>query len=221
MDETIGKINKKVKKEYIKINSRKIKKGEYEFLHEHFKVDDEKALVKVHMEYEKFSDLFNGEYFEKGYVINNSFQDKLLDVINYVPEPYKMNIEINIKDYEGHTKDECKSLYLSGINSTLNNANRRVKRYSKWSLALLIIGVLFLISNIIFLSLYSSEKIDPLFFSQNLHDILSEIFDIAAWVFIWEAVTLYFMEREKLIFDITKSKEKINSVTFADEKCLK
>lgn len=218
MDETIEKINKKVKKEYIKIKSKKIKKETYDFLHDHFIVDDTNALVKVHMEYENFSDLFNGEYFEKGYILNDSFQDKLADVIKYIPDPYTMDIEINIKNYGNHTKEECKSIYLKGINETLNNADGKIKRYSKWSFFLLVIGILFLVINIVFLSLYNEDKVNSAFFSQTLHDVLTEIFDIAAWVFVWEAVTLYFMEREKLIFGITKSKEKIHSVTFADEK---
>jgi len=211
------KIEKETKK-YIIVNSKKINKEKYDLIHKHFNVDDENAVVNIHIDYDKFSDLFTDEYLSSGYLMNSSFEEKLTRILKMIPAPYKINLTINIEDYESHTKEECEEYYKDSLKFDYLSLNKKAKLYSKESFVLLILGIVFLIGNVIFLSFYNSDKINTMYFSQTLHDVISEILDIAAWVFVWEAVTLWFLERKKVLFGIDKLQEKITTISFSSKQ---
>lgn len=205
-------------RKFVMVKGRKVDKALYDLLHKYFEVDDENAILTVYMKYEKFSDLFTDEFFERGYILNSSFEDKLSYILKMIPRPYKANIIIVIKDYQGHTKEECAKICSDSIVFRYYRSERTIHMETRRSLYLMIIGILFLLANIIFLGLYTQDRVGASYYSQAFHDITSEILDIAAWVFVWEAVTLYFMDRQNVIFRIDKLKEIISKVKFEEVK---
>lgn len=47
-----------------------------------------------------------------------------------------------------------------------------------------------------------------------LEDIISEILNITAWVFIWEAVTIYLLDRNERNYKNRKIYKRINKIEF-------
>ena len=50
--------------------------------------------------------------------------------------------------------------------------------------------------------------------NQITKDIVSEVLDIAAWVFIWESVTIYFIDKNEDKHKFLNAMKRINNIKF-------
>lgn len=97
--------------------------------------------------------------------------------------PGKVNFEINLhlKDLDGYSPEKVADILNRNFSLLpYRDAIRNTKKI-KLSITMLIVGIVFFV-------------IEMLCKSFNWGDIAIEILDIAAWVFIWEAVTLFFLD---------------------------
>lgn len=79
----------------------------------------------------------------------------------------------------------------------------------KWiALALLLSGIAILVV----MALLQAFAFDG---EQNaIENIVTEILDIAAWVFVWESVTIYFLERSAGKIQWEKSQDRLKAIRF-------
>lgn len=151
----------------------------------------------------------NPEYpFFKNEVLN-----KVEELVDRVPLEYKSNLifEFNsIGDYS-----------LEGIEEAFNDA-MELDNYSVEKIKikqLLTAVVLFLIGlTILFTKATLSKNSWFLDDSSNAPAILDEVFDISAWVFVWEAVTIFFLSREYKEQASIFLKKRINKIIFRSKK---
>ena len=151
----------------------------------------------------------NPEYpFFKNEVLN-----KVEELVDRVPMEYKSNLifEFNsIGDYS-----------LEGIEEAFNDA-MELDNYSVEKIKikqLLTAVVLFLIGlTILFTKATLSKNSWFLDSSSNAPAILDEVFDISAWVFVWEAVTIFFLSREYKDQASIFLKKRINKIIFRSKK---
>ena len=176
----------------LRLSGRRRKKEEQlQLLSSYFKIDTENRQMDIPLSFERYSDVFESSVGEVNgpHLAKDEIFDRIESAFKLRPRGYKVNIAIRIKDPEGHSIEDCKRGFYDAL-SLYEKSYIRRDRWKLWAaLALLVFGLLFLIFNLLFnnLSWVDTES--------AAWKIVSEVLDIAAWVFIWESVTIYFIER--------------------------
>lgn len=196
-----------MRKEKVRVGKRKIDKDLHDLLMRHYDLDDEKGICRLRFEYERFDDFFETRC-GKGAILKGALKDTLENLLVTIPNCYDFEFTIAIKDYQGHSKEEGMRALKDGL--LLNGYTyRRAMTVKKWiALALLLSGIAILVV----MALLQAFAFDG---EQNaIENIVTEILDIAAWVFVWESVTIYFLERSAGKIQWEKSQDRIKAIRF-------
>lgn len=138
--------------------------------------DIETINVKVKHEEE----IYSGYNYDRNEVLNPALNDFLVEKAESLHNRSKLRIKI-FSDFplEEH---ELFSAIKNKFKGEFESYERKLKQTAIFSLVVLILGILFL-------GIFVLEEI----FFHNV--VLSIILEIASWVFIWEAVDSFFLER--------------------------
>lgn len=177
-------------------------------LKDFFEVDENKKLVLVKYKYEKATDLFKNEISSKFPIIKEDFYLQLEDIFKMLPKGYKVSFIFEIKDKCGYSNLELEKIFFTNIEFRHFSHFKSTKSKKIISYLLLLFGIIILLLKISFIST-SIIKLDEL-----AKNIIDEVLDIAAWVFIWEAVTIYFFDISSMRFKKRALEKKIYSFKF-------
>ncbi len=141
--------------------------------------DIETINVKVKHEEE----IYSGYNYDRNEVLNPALSDFLVEKAESLHKRSKLRIKI-FSDFslEEH---ELFSAIKNKFKGEFESYERKLKQTAIFSLVVLILGILFL-------GIFVLEEM----FFHNV--VLSIILEIASWVFIWEAVNSFFLERMTL-----------------------
>lgn len=191
-----------------KVNSNR----QIELLKKHYDIDEVNKIATINLRYEKATDVLVEDL---GKNENPQFEWEVLErinnVINTLPMKYKINIEFSVDDYQEYKPETIIESFNDELE--LNSFGVRKSRTKTWITAatLVITGVILLI----FMVLGSSLG----WFGEGAQkDIFAEIIDIAACVFVWEAVSMVFLEHSEGYSISFSLKKRINSVKIVDTK---
>lgn len=187
------------------IHSKKEKEYAHKLIKKYMVIDEENKTVQVTLKYNKASDLICKDVNNASF-LKEEVYEKITKIITKIPGRYKYDFIIVIDDFENFTSKDLMEMIEDyfGIKYFENKKSLRRKRYAAFSL--LIAGTLFLILSILASSLKWLGN-------ETSRTILNEILDIVAWVFIWEAATIYYLEGFTLKAKQKIIKNKINSIT--------
>lgn len=182
-------------------------KRQIELLEKYYVVDNDKKIINIDLHYPKSSDiLLNNE----GNINCPLFKNEVLETINNsiekTPKDYKVNIIFDIEDYENYNPKQI----IESFNDTLELGQYSARRGKQ--LKNLIASILILVG-IILLFFMIIGKNNNWFEEGIKSDIISEVIDIAAWVFIWEAVTMIFLEQPEQNKFALKIRRKVVQIT--------
>ena len=178
-----------------------------ELLEKYYVVDNDKKIINIDLHYPKSSDiLLNNE----GNINCPLFKNEILETVNNsierTPKDYKVNIIFDIEDYENYKPKQI----IESFNDTLELGQYSARRGKQ--LKNLIASILILVG-IILLFFMIIGKNNNWFEEGIKSDIISEVIDIAAWVFIWEAVTMIFLEQPEQNKFALKIRRKVVQIT--------
>lgn len=182
-------------------------KRQIELLEKYYVVDNDKKIINIDLHYPKSSDiLLNNE----GNISCPLFKNEILETVNNLiertPKDYKVNIIFDIEDYENYKPKQI----IESFNDTLELGQYSARRGKQ--LKNLIASILILVG-IILLFFMIIGKNNNWFEEGIKSDIISEVIDIAAWVFIWEAVTMIFLEQPEQNKFALKIRRKVVQIT--------
>lgn len=182
-------------------------KRQIELLEKYYVVDNDKKIINIDLHYPKSSDiLLNNE----GNINCPLFKNEILETVNNsierTPKDYKVNIIFDIEDYENYNPKQI----IESFNDTLELGQYSARRGKQ--LKNLIASILILVG-IILLFFMIIGKNNNWFEEGIKSDIISEVIDIAAWVFIWEAVTMIFLEQPEQNKFALKIRRKVVQIT--------
>ncbi|MFA6624274.1 MAG: hypothetical protein WCS80_00725 [Bacilli bacterium] len=202
------------KKNKLKVLGKKVFSQQNEILGKYFILDNDKGVATIEFHYDHFEDfldqnLGNG----KARFFTTDFKEKLRGIVQLIPLVYDVNIIFNIKDYDGYTIEDANQILEDNMNIHYFNNRIGLQKKKRSAIALLIIGILFLISNILFNYFIEGTGTNKL-----LINVFSEIMDIAAWVFVWESVSIYFIDRAEMAVKTEKFRARIKEVVFKKPK---
>ena len=181
-------------------------------LGKYYDVDDENKIVTMSYCFEEASLVVDNSLDNKEYLIKDEIMEKIISGMKSVPLMYKININLRIKDFKNYSKEKVVEAFEDGIEMNHYSLERENKR--KWikTLVLVIIGIVILFFNTI-------AKSESWYGTKSTSSgIASEVFDIAAWVFIWEAVTIMFLTPTELPFNSNRIKFRVKNIIFLDDK---
>lgn len=187
------------------IHSKNQKEYAYKLIKKYMVIDEKNKTIQVTLKYEKASDLISKDVNDAPF-LKEEVYEKITKIITEIPGRYKYNFIIVIDDFENFTSKDLMEIIEDyfGIKYFEKKKSLRRKRYAAFSL--LIAGTLFLILSILASSLKWLGN-------ETSRTIVNEILDIVAWVFIWEAATIYYLEGFTLKAKQKIIKNKINSIT--------
>lgn len=184
-----------------------------ELIEKYYDLDKEKRIISVNLYYDNVYEILNNDLGNKKHML---FRDEVLESINNIitsaPVGYKININFVINDYMGV---EAKTL-LESFNDTLElmqYKNRHKKQMKDLAASLLIlVGIILLFIMVLGKTYWFSSDIKG--------DIMYEVVNIVAWVFVWEAATMYFLEHSSEGILALKIKARINNISIYNKENL-
>lgn len=189
-----------------------MKSRENLLLEKYYDVDEEKRSVSISLKYDTVSSLIDESLDGNEYLINTEVIDTINKHLKNIPAIYKTDVNIKINDFNGVNKEQ----FLDAFNDVIELNHYALERENKrkWIVTsiLVVVGIIILFFNVIAKanSWYGSNE--------TSNNIASEVFDICAWVFIWEAVTVMFLTPTELSFNSNKFKIRVRSITFFDKE---
>lgn len=164
-------------------------KRQIELLEKYYNIDNENKIISIDLHYQKVSDIL---LTNEGNINYPLFKNEIIETVNNAikrtPRDFKINIVFDIEDYENYNPKQI----IESFNDTLElgqySARRSKQTRNLIAAILILIGIILLF----FMIIGNNNN----WFKEGIKsDIISEVIDIAAWVFIWEAVTMLFLEQ--------------------------
>lgn len=184
-----------------------------DLIDKYYDLDKEKKLINVNLYYDSVYDILNNKIGNRSHYL---FKDEVLETINKIitssPVGYKININFVIDDYDFI---DAKTL-IASFNDTLElmqYQNRRERQIKELTASFLIlIGIMLLFIMVLGKTYWFSSNIKG--------DIIYEVINIVAWVFVWEAATMYFLEHSKEGILALKIRARINNIAMYNNDTL-
>lgn len=203
---------KKIDYEKLQVNQRQL-----ELYSKHYRLDEENKTIGVTLHYEKVSDILN-------YSIGNNnaplySQDVIETVLQRLenaPVNYKVELDFEVEDFEGVDPKYLIESFNDSLEMGQYKSRRDTLKREVMAASLVLAGIFVLFFQII-------GKSNGWFGSDIQESIFTEVIDITAWVFIWEAVTLLFLEHSdstKFAILIKKKVTKITIFKKGEKDCL-
>ena len=149
---------------------------------------DEEGRVVIDITIKDRSEVLSPFVIENKETINNEFANMLDNAVKSVPPKQKLHLKISCQEIE----EKDKNIFESAIKNYYLNSSLECERKLKNNmkifcimvvLSLLSLGILFLVN----------------FFS--VYWLVTEVFDIVVWVFVWEAVDLIAFQRNMIKYE--------------------
>ncbi len=208
-----GKKNKnKNEKKRIKVGHRYVRREVHDILQKYFDLDDENAVATLYVHYNTLSDLFEiPEDEEKSLKIKPEIVEQVNTQIDMLPNAYKIKFVIKIDDYQGYEPDEIKEVMMDNVKLLGYNVERSSRRETTFALVFLLVGIIFILISVWYANFTKNEE-------GLTYLIISSILEIAAWVFIWEAVDKFFLERNQIRNQAVVTGRRLYGIEFVDKE---
>lgn len=179
-------------------------------LKKYYHLDEEKKLITVPLYYENSTDILN---MQQGNLHHYAFKSEVLTLVNEIitkaPAGYKLNIDFKINNYLDFKPKDL----IESFNDTLELAQyqARKKRMLKELIAafLVLVGIILLFFMVI-------GKNYQIFGTGVKEEIIVEVINIAAWVFVWEAFNMLFLEHSEEVKFALKIRSFVNQIAMYD-----
>ena len=187
------------------LSSRRI-----EVLSHYYRIDYEKRLVYVDIHFETASEMLESNF---GRLDSPMFKteviEKIADVYPKIPFDYKTNIEFHIDDYEGYEPSDLLNRFNEALE--LKNYLSQKEKRKRWVQAALL-----LVAGLAVLAFMGFGTVNRWFgeTGSETSSLWVEVLDIVGWVFIWEAVTVLFLEPDKLHLMGIRIFSRTNAISF-------
>lgn len=147
------------------------------------KNDNFEDIETINIKADSKAAIFSDYNYDSNEVLNSNLEEFLVEKVKNIPP--KVNLRVKIFTDDCVDENEVKVAYKNKFKGDFEELEQELKRNMLFAFTMLILGVLFmgfLILEIYFLNNY----------------ILSTILEIAVWVFVWEAVDSFFLERSSI-----------------------
>lgn len=154
-----------------------------------FDFDDKNKSVRIKLEFDKVSDVFNVNFMTKMPVISDDFISWLYSAFELTPNNYKTDISVRFKDMCGFTSEQLQEVFTKNMLLEYKKLRGESKRKKHIAFNLIGIGAVFFTAMVLIESLWTDGGF--------LSKIFSYFSDIATTVTIWEAMNILVVENKE------------------------
>lgn len=158
-----------------------------DIISKYYEINEDEGTIKIELQYEKASDLFETDVVTKG---TPKFKTEILarisELLESVPEIYKVDFSIKVNDYEGMKVDNVVESFKDQL-EMFNFQIYKVKSgrlLSAVILTLVSVGILFVRRFLLNQGIINDSV------------LLTEMLLIVGWVFLWEGVSILFLRSD-------------------------
>lgn len=171
-----------------------------------FDFDEENKKIKVCLEFDKPSDLFDKNAITKIPVFNDDFVDWIMSAVSYTPKKYMVDVDVTFNDLEGYKPEELQVYFYKNVILDSKKFIRERSFKNKIAFGLIGLGLVLLVSMILMMSFWHDGGLAK--------EIISYVFDIATTVTIWEAMCILLVENKEKRDVFRNTVKKIDCINF-------
>ncbi len=183
---------------------------ELELYKKYYEVDTENRVIKMVFHFDSSLDIVEKETSTPERPrIKHEVLEKISDKVRSIPEMYRADVVLEIKDYGPYSNKQLIESIKDSLSFIHFHSDRDFRRDC-------VIAALFTLIGLVILLFAAFLSSDAFAWVESTNGaIIKEILDIAAWVFIWEAVSILFIspDPEKVIEKVLKLKMKTLTIT--------
>lgn len=194
-------------KEGLPLDSRQL-----EMISRYYPVDTEEKVVTFSFRYKNVDEILTPDVRTLREIshVDSSVIEKMGSFISFLPQDYSAVFDFEFDDYMGYDPGAVIDAFNDAIE--LNHYSGLKKSRGQWLKASILMGV-----GCIVLLLMCMGQIHDWFGEGTMKDMVVEIIDIIAWVFIWESVSMAFLEpSENVALDVTM-KTRVRKIRLYDK----
>ena len=183
-----------------------VRKRRVELLSKYYPLDEERRAFKVQLYYPKAGDMLYEDVSElHAPRVKDEVLERISDILSNIPNGYGVDLELAVDDFEGYQPEAL----LEGVNDVLelNHYHYAKETQKKWFSAtiLVAIGIILFFNGASRINAWWGDN-------EVINSLVSEVMNIAAWVFIWEAVSVLFLSPSEYRTMGLRFLGKVNSV---------
>ena len=172
-----------------------------------FELDHENKTAFVRMEYEKPGDILEEGMKTRMPRMSMSFFEMVISLFDYIPDKYKLNIQVAFDDPEGYTGEQLEQICRRNVEMELKTSRRVASRRNRLALLLCGTGLGFILLSILISNLWQDGS--------TAKDIVAFVLDIAATVPFWGAMEIFFIDSRERRKKITNIRKRFHGITFS------
>ena len=150
---------------------------------------DDRAIINVGAE--NYDDVYSPYCYKGGDTLASSLTEYMQQKANAVPLDYDLTIRFHVKHATEEKRKDIESAVKENYVNQIRGIDKRMQRTTIFSLWFILIGLIFAITYLLI------HEITPLF--------VSYIVDLFAWLFLWEGMDAFFLDRRSLQLDRLKT----------------
>ncbi len=148
-----------------------------------------RAIIDVGAE--NYDDVFSQFCYKGGDTLSSSLVQYLMQKSNTIPLKYDLTIRFHIKNASEDKKQEIQNAVKQNYETDIQGINNRMNKALLFSLWFILLGSVFSL-----IYLFTLNKIPT---------SVSYIVDLLAWVFLWEGIDAFFLDRNKMKLEKLKA----------------
>ncbi len=183
-----------------------------DLLSNYYEIDKDKKIITISLHYDDINEIINTDY------VNNKlpcFKDELLqkisEIIDSFPHGYKVDTVLDITNLRGYKLKDVMQALEDSLEVFHYTSHRAKSKSFLLAMILMGVGIISLFLMVLFNNHVEIEE-------PGFKDMISEIIDIIAWVFIWESVTLIALEPNQYNAVSLKLITRLNLITITSKK---
>ena len=154
-------------------------------------VCDDQGRDIINVGAENYDDIFSPYCYKGGDTLSSSLVEYLNQRSNVIPLEYDLTIKFHVKDSNGEKKKEIQSAIKENYESAIYGVDQRMHRTTIFSLWFILLGIIFATFYIL-----TYDK---------WHIAITYIIDLLAWVFLWEGIDAFYLDRRMMKLDKIKA----------------
>lgn len=193
-------------KEELPIDSRQL-----EMISRYYPVDRENKTVTFTFHYDSVEDILTPDVrtIRSLSHVDSSILEKMDSFVSFLPQDYTAIFDFVIDDYKGNSPQDVLDSFNDAVELNHYSGLKKSRKQKLVASLLMAVGCIVLL-------LMCVGEIHGWFGEGTKKEMVSEIIDIIAWVFIWESVSMAFLEpTSNISLDVTM-KTRIRSIRFLD-----
>lgn len=171
-----------------------------------FEMDQNNRTALIRLKFEKPAEIFEPDVITKTPKMSEAFLEWITWSFDYVPDDYRLDIRVFLKDLEGYREDELTEICKKNILLETSSYRRKVWRLNRLALSLCALGMVIIFAYVGVNLWWDSDSIAK--------EIVIFVMDIAATVPFWSAADIYFVKNGEQRKKAANFARRLQAVTF-------